>query len=1187
MAKTVFTQAYEGLSDIEELKIRLERSKEAEYLHLAGVTDAGKALTVNGIGQDYKTKVVITAEEQRAKDLYEELSYFDENALYIPGKDLLFFQSDIRGNAITIPRVRTLQRILQGGPVTVVTTISAVMNRLPEPSVLEQGFHELKVGDRVDLVDLRKLLSADGYEPVQEVSEQGEYAVRGGIVDIFPLTEDYPLRIEFWDDEIDSIKYFDAGTQRSTENIQSFTLTPAMEFVLDSKAVLKGTAAMKSDADHLYEVYRKEMKTEEAHRIRTTIDEVIEKIDTGWIRQEAEVYLPYFTEKLVSVLDYLPEDTLVFLDEGRHIDEAAKMTELEFTDSMTRRLEQGYLLPRQLELVESIKDLKLTLGKHSGVILTTLDQCGKLIKSAGDYHISMQSGTSYNNSFPLLTKELRALRKKHARVLLLSQSRTRGQRIAKDLASEEIMAFYSEDIEHMIQPGEIMVSTGQVRQGFEFPDSNFVIISESDIFGQKPRKKKRKKFEGGEKISAFRDLHPGDYVVHENHGLGIYRGLEKIEVDNVMKDYIKIEYAKGGNLYVLATQLDTIQKYGDADGKKPRLNSLGGQEWEKTKAKVQSGVGLVARELVDLYAARRKETGYAFSEDTEWQKEFEEAFPYEETEGQLSAIADVKRDMMSSKIMDRLICGDVGFGKTEIAMRAAFKAVQDGKQVVVLVPTTILAEQHYNNFTQRMSAFGPNIELLSRFRTPSQVKKSLKNIESGFADIVIGTHRVLSKDVKFKDLGLLIIAEEQRFGVGHKEKIKQLRKNVDVLSLSATPIPRTLHMSLVGIRDMSLLEEAPMDRQPIQTFVFEYNTELIREAIARELSRGGQVYYVINRVKNIADVADRIQAMVPDANVSYAHGQMNETQLEDIMMSFVNKEIDVLVATTIIEIGLDISNVNTIIIHDADKMGLSQLYQLRGRVGRSSRTAYAFFLYKKDKILKEDAEKRLSAIREFTDLGSGFKIALRDLEIRGAGNMLGREQHGHMEAVGYDLYCKMLNEAVRREKGEEVEEDFDTVVEIDIDAYIPKSYISDEMQKLDIYKRIAAIRTEEEYEDMYDELLDRFREPPKAVMNLLRIALLRGHAKKAYIQEIRQKPDLINIRLFPKAKIDITGIPKLVEKYAPYLTFRPDKENPGFVFDNTKDSRIRKRDVCELLQEFSDSLYEYAVQKTKAVEENL
>ena len=1182
----------EEMEAFQQIRRRMQKAYQGMIL-AGGCIDSQKAHLIGCLSRDYPVTCILAPDDLRAREICENYRIFDEHVLLYPARDFLFFQADLQSRTLTTQRVRCMKALaditagLGHERVTIVLTQRSLMSHCMKAEDWMDAIRSYAQGDEMDPQEEKKVLSLMGYERVDLVEEAGQYASRGGILDIFPLTEDYPLRIEFWDDEIDSIKYFDAGTQRSTENIQSFTLTPAMEFVLDSKAVLKGTAAMKSDADHLYEVYRKEMKTEEAHRIRTTIDEVIEKIDTGWIRQEAEVYLPYFTEKLVSVLDYLPEDTLVFLDEGRHIDEAAKMTELEFTDSMTRRLEQGYLLPRQLELVESIKDLKLTLGKHSGVILTTLDQCGKLIKSAGDYHISMQSGTSYNNSFPLLTKELRALRKKHARVLLLSQSRTRGQRIAKDLASEEIMAFYSEDIEHMIQPGEIMVSTGQVRQGFEFPDSNFVIISESDIFGQKPRKKKRKKFEGGEKISAFRDLHPGDYVVHENHGLGIYRGLEKIEVDNVMKDYIKIEYAKGGNLYVLATQLDTIQKYGDADGKKPRLNSLGGQEWEKTKAKVQSGVGLVARELVDLYAARRKETGYAFSEDTEWQKEFEEAFPYEETEGQLSAIADVKRDMMSSKIMDRLICGDVGFGKTEIAMRAAFKAVQDGKQVVVLVPTTILAEQHYNNFTQRMSAFGPNIELLSRFRTPSQVKKSLKNIESGFADIVIGTHRVLSKDVKFKNLGLLIIDEEQRFGVGHKEKIKQLRKNVDVLSLSATPIPRTLHMSLVGIRDMSLLEEAPMDRQPIQTFVFEYNTELIREAIARELSRGGQVYYVINRVKNIADVADRIQAMVPDANVSYAHGQMNETQLEDIMMSFVNKEIDVLVATTIIEIGLDISNVNTIIIHDADKMGLSQLYQLRGRVGRSSRTAYAFFLYKKDKILKEDAEKRLSAIREFTDLGSGFKIALRDLEIRGAGNMLGREQHGHMEAVGYDLYCKMLNEAVRREKGEEVEEDFDTVVEIDIDAYIPKSYISDEMQKLDIYKRIAAIRTEEEYEDMYDELLDRFREPPKAVMNLLRIALLRGHAKKAYIQEIRQKPDLINIRLFPKAKIDITGIPKLVEKYAPYLTFRPDKENPGFVFDNTKDSRIRKRDVCELLQEFSDSLYEYAVRKTKAVEENL
>ena len=601
----------------------------------------------------------------------------------------------------------------------------------------------------------------------------------------------------------------------------------------------------------------------------------------------------------------------------------------------------------------------------------------------------------------------------------------------------------------------------------------FVVIAESDIFGRKKKKRKKKHSYEGQKIRDFTELKVGDYVVHENHGLGVYEGIEKIQVDKVTKDYMKIRYAGDSALYILATQLEMIQKYAGADAKKPKLNKLGTAQWQKTKSQVRSAVKLVAKDLVELYAARQQADGYVYEPDTVWQKEFEEMFPFEETEDQLQAIEDTKHDMESHKIMDRLICGDVGFGKTEIAIRAAFKAVQEGKQVVYLVPTTILAQQHYNNFVQRMKEFPVRVDLLCRFRTSTEQKKTIEDLKKGLVDIVIGTHRVLSKDVQYKDLGLLIIDEEQRFGVTHKEKIKKLRENIDVLTLTATPIPRTLHMSLIGIRDMSVLEEAPMDRMPIQTYVMEYNDEMVREAIERELARNGQVYYVYNRVSDIADVADKVQKLVPDANVMFAHGQMNERQLEDIMYDFINGEIDVLISTTIIETGLDISNANTMIIHDADRLGLSQLYQLRGRVGRSNRMAYAFLLYRRDKLLKEVAEKRSAAIREFTELGSGFKIAMRDLEIRGAGNLLGAEQHGHMEAVGYDLYCKMLNEAVKQETGEMDEDIFNTTIDLNVDAYIPDSYISNEFQKLDIYKRIASIENEEEMDDMLEELIDR------------------------------------------------------------------------------------------------------------------
>ncbi|MDE7131430.1 MAG: transcription-repair coupling factor, partial [Lachnospiraceae bacterium] len=688
--------------------------------------------------------------------------------------------------------------------------------------------------------------------------------------------------------------------------------------------------------------------------------------------------------------------------------------ELEFRESMLHRLEKGYILPGQMDILYSAEKTAARITKGRVVTLSMMDGKNPLFKADRKFDIQTRSLSSYNNSFEALVKDLAGYKKRGYRILLLSGSRTRAKRLAEDLREQEISAFYTEDPMREVQPGEVMTYYGRVLKGFEYPLLKFIVISESDIFGAE-RKKKRKKLYQGQKINDFNELKVGDYVVHESHGLGIYQGIEKVEVDKIVKDYMKISYRDGGILYVLATGLDVIQKYASAEsGSKPKLNKLGTQEWNKTKSKVRTAVDEVAQDLVELYAVRQQSQGFKYGPDTVWQREFEEMFPFEETEDQVNAIAATKEDMESSKIMDRLICGDVGYGKTEIAIRAAFKAVQEGKQVVYLVPTTILAQQHYNTFVQRMKEFPVRIDLLSRFRTTAEQKKTVADLKKGMVDIVIGTHRVLSADVQYKDLGLLIIDEEQRFGVAHKEKIKKMKENVDVLTLTATPIPRTLHMSLIGIRDMSVLEEAPGDRQPIQTFVCEYNEELVREAIVRELSREGQVYYVYNRVNNIADISAAIQKLVPEATVAFAHGQMKESELERIMYDFIDGEIDVLVSTTIIETGLDISNVNTMIIHDSDQMGLSQLYQLRGRVGRSNRTAYAFLMYKRDKMLREVAEKRLEAIKEFTDLGSGFKIAMRDLEIRGAGNLLGARQHGHMQVVGYDRYCKMLIEAVKR-----------------------------------------------------------------------------------------------------------------------------------------------------------------------------
>ena len=863
---------------------------------------------------------------------------------------------------------------------------------------------------------------------------------------------------------------------------------------------------------------------------------------------------------------------MIFLDEPNRISQEGSAVEKEFAESMENRLNKGYILPSQTELLYGCMEIIGRLNRRNCLGLCIMDVPRDEWNISGTYSMTVRSVNSYHNSFEQLVKDLQKWKKEGYRIALLSASRTRAKRLASDLQEYELNSFYSDDRDREIQPGEIMVTDGNLHHGYEYPLIRFAVLTESDIFGREKKKRKKRHTYEGTKIQSFTDLNVGDFVVHESHGLGIYRGIEKIEVDKVIKDYMKIEYSGGSNLYVLATQSDVIQKYAGADAKPPKLNKLGGQEWNKTKTRVHKAVQIVAQDLVKLYAARQEKQGFVYGPDTVWQREFEEMFQFEETDDQLLAIADTKKDMESTKIMDRLICGDVGFGKTEVAIRAAFKAVQEDKQVVYLVPTTILAQQHYNTFVQRMKDFPVRVDLLCRFRTPAEQKKTLEDLKKGAVDILIGTHRVLSKDVKFKDLGLLIVDEEQRFGVTHKEKIKQLKNNIDVLTLTATPIPRTLHMSLIGIRDMSVLEEAPNERQEIQTYVCEYNEEMIREAISRELNRGGQVYYVYNRVNTIVEMSNTIAKLVPEANVAFAHGQMKERELERIMYDFINGDIDVLVSTTIIETGLDISNVNTMIIHDADTMGLSQLYQLRGRVGRSNRTAYAFLMYKRNKMLKEVAEKRLSAIREFTELGSGFKIAMRDLEIRGAGNLLGEAQHGHMEAVGYDLYCKMLNESVRELKGEQqIQEKYETVMDLDIDAYIPDKYIRNEYQKLDIYKRIAMIESREEQDDMLEELLDRFGEPPKAVQNLLSIARLKAEAHQAFITEVTQKGDFIKLVMYEKTQADPKKIEQMVQKYQGKMKFVIDAR-PYFLYTKPRKSAKDNKDVLELTREMIEDI---------------
>ena len=1136
------------LNEFEQVKVCLSEHKSCQ---VTGCGESQLAHFINGLSNGYKQKVIVTFSATKASQLYQDLKGFSDDVVMYPAKDFIFFSADVHGNLILQQRLEFIQKIVEDKPFTVILTPDAFMDKIMPIEKIKNNYLEIEEGSIIQIDALKSKLVQMGYEPVVQIDGPGQFAVRGSIVDIYTLTDEVPYRIDFWDDEVDIIKSFEVESQRSIENLESVKIYPASEYSLTKKEIQAGMAKIRQDLDQNVEKFRKDFKTEEANRLRVTVEEFLTNMDINPSQVAVDSYVNYFYDNLVSLLDYF-ENPIFFIDEPKRVTEQLNVVDAEFGDSMANRLQKGYVLPGQTDVIWDKNQIIAKIDSGEKVLFTAIAQKIQGFSVDDFVEVGSRNVSPYNGKFEILVQDLKKYKEQKYAVLLVTGSKTRGQRLAEDLREFEISAFFEEDGERQVMPGEVMIIKGQLRSGFMYPMIKFVAISDTDIFGEKKKRKRRKHGYSGTNISSFTDLNIGDYVVHENHGLGVYRGIEKIEVDHIVKDYIKIEYAKGSNLYVLATQLDMIQKYADSTAKPPKLNTLGGQEWKKTKTRVKKAVADIAKELVQLYAIRENSNGYQFSPDTEWQKEFEEMFPFEETDDQLNAISEVKKDMESTKIMDRLICGDVGFGKTEVAIRAAFKAVQDDKQVAYLVPTTVLAQQHYKTFKQRFKDFPVRVEMLSRFRTKSNIDKTIKDLNKGYVDVVIGTHRMLSKDVKFKDLGLLIIDEEQRFGVKHKEQIKELKNNVDVMTLTATPIPRTLHMSLIGIRDMCVMEEPPQERMPIQTFVMEYNEEIARDAINRELARGGQVYYVYNRVQDIAEMAGKVQALVPDASVAFAHGQMSERQLEEIMYDFVNGDIDVLVTTTIIETGLDIPNANTIIIHDAEKMGLSQLYQLRGRVGRSNRTSYAFLMYSRNKMLTEVAEKRLGAIRDFTELGSGVKIAMRDLEIRGTGNLLGAAQSGHMEDVGYDLYCKMLNDAINTLKGNKPMDDFETKVDLTVDAFVPPSYIKNEALKMDIYKRIAGIETMEEYEDMQDELLDRFGDIPNQVENLLQIVLLKNAAHQAYVTEISGNKNRIKLTMWKDAEVDVERIPILVREYKGRLKFVTG-DTPYFVYSPKPD----------------------------------
>lgn len=1159
-----------------------------------------------------RTSLVIAADEVHAKKLYEDYRLFDRNVYFYPARDMIFYSADVHGKAIMNERLTALRNLVSKKQVTIITTFGACMDRLIPLNMIQEKVINIYSDTLIeDTAELSARLVAVGYVRVTGVTGPGEFAIRGDIIDIFPVSEKVPVRIELFGDEIDSMRRFDAATQRSIENISEISIYPAAEIILDEARRIDGEEKIRADLKKLNEALRKNMKTQEAFRLKSAVEQFLNDVEYLGALASIESYITYFYDNTVSLIDYFDEESLIFMEEPERTVGAGKAVYTEFADSQSRRLEGGYVLPGQLNAVYPAEEIAERLANKRLVLISNLPQKLKItekksVKVKENYGMSARLMGAYTKNFLQLASDIKSWKKKNYRIVIVSVSTARAERLRDDLDYNGITATIR-DVSLAAKPKEVVLVIGALSRGFEYPDAGLVVVSESDIFGTVRRKKSEysafSEFKGTN-IGSFEDLKVGDYVVHENHGMGIYKGIEKIESGGALKDYIKIEYAGASNLYIPAAALDKIQKYEANGARKPKLNKLGGKEWAETKARVERSVKDIAKELVALYSARQRIKGHVFSEDTRWQKEFEQLFPYEETHDQLKAIADVKKDMESEKVMDRLICGDVGYGKTEIAIRAAFKAVMDGKQVAVLTPTTILSQQHFNTFMQRMLDFPVTVEMMSRFRTSKQQKETIAKLKEGKVDIVIGTHRLLSKDVEFKNLGLLIVDEEQRFGVAHKERLKEMKNEVDVLTLSATPIPRTLHMSLAGIRDMSVLEEAPIDRLPIQTFVLEENEEIVREAITRELARGGQIYYVHNRINDIEEVTNAVKKLVPDAEIVFAHGQMPEKQLEKIMLSFVQGEIDVLISTTIIETGLDIPNVNTIIIDDAERFGLSGLYQLRGRVGRSARQGYAFLFYRRSKILTEIAEKRLSAIKEYTELGSGIKIAMKDLEIRGAGNLLGAEQSGHMAEVGYEMYCKLLNEAVKDEKGimRDPLENFETKVDINIDAYIPDSYIPDEEQKLRMYKKIADLaetdfrtgkdekglpvfednpraaikKMDEACSDLVDELCDIYGGVPDQVQNLIDVVYIKTLFHRAYVNHIKQEEDVVELYVTDKPDYKTEKLGAVLEKFKGALVVLVPGKNEtkqGFAYKLPKGTRNAVV-IMRLLKEVANELQE-------------
>lgn len=1111
--------------------------------------EKGYSLAVNGLADTQRHHLVyslalgagkkalyVAANDLQARKAYRNLqSLFHEGVYYFPFREKMLYDVEAKSHEQAFARIEALDRLLTGNYSVLVLSCESLLDSFMPAD--EFRLHRLTVstGDILHIEQSAQHLVEMGYEREEQVEGPGQFAIRGGILDIFPVQLEKPVRIELFDVEVDSIRSFEPDNQRSFERLDTVEILPAKEFILGKAQALEVADKVQRELS----AFLSKLKDKElAETFRHNFGSYIEQLKNADHFAGIDKFIPYFYRQAASVFQYLQQNTFVFIEDVNRLSQRLSNVVEEHYRQCEILTEKGMLLAGSYAMYFNPDELPARLEDHQVVYLNSLDEGRTLTDTYAQFTLQGKSVDPYQGHLEDLKKDIRSWVDQGYLVTVLAVSEQRADGLYRALTDDGIRVFakYPEaDIPCAV------IAQGQLENGFIYPEIKWAVVCENDIVGGK-RAKGSQQFKGGRKINVFTDLHSGDHVVHQTHGIGLYTGIESLEVEGVKREYLKVEYRDGGLLYIPTTQMDLIQKYIGSEGKNPKLNKLGGTEWTREKKRVKEALKDLAMGLIRLEAERSAREGFAFSTDTVWQKQFEEVFPYEETRDQLRCTEEIKKDMESSHIMDRLLCGDVGYGKTEVALRAVFKAAMDGKQAAFLVPTTVLASQHFENFKKRFGSFPVTVDMLSRFRTDSEQKKIVRDLKSGRIDVIVGTHKLFNQDVRFKDLGLLVIDEEQRFGVEHKEKIKGLYPKVDILTLSATPIPRTLHMSLTGIRDISTIEEPPEHRYPVQTYVLEYREDVVQDAITRELAREGQVFYLFNRVKGIQARAARLQELIPEARVGYAHGQMSERQLEKVILSFINREFDVLVCTTIIESGIDMPNVNTIIVEDADRLGLAQLYQLRGRVGRSNRLAYAYLTYRRDKVLNEVAEKRLKAIREFTEFGSGFKIAMRDLQIRGAGNLLGPEQHGHMESVGYDTYVRLLDETVRELKGQPVQpETGEVFIEFKLDAYLEEPYIPDEKARLELYKTIAAVETAEDASDVYDELIDRYGNIPEPAANLVEIALVKKMAGSCGFHMVKQKDDMVLLHFRDKVTLPLSALSRLVQQEKGNLLFSAGK----------------------------------------------